>query len=125
MRRDNEQPLATGQWGWKYHHMGIPTKENINNEKYLAEFKIALAGFEESPYGIEWMRFEEDSKVPELIKNVPHIAFEVDDIDMELKKHKFNIITETNSPSEGVRVVMIEHNGAPIELIEFSKGLKE
>jgi hypothetical protein len=50
---------------------------------------------------------------------VPHIAFEVDDLDLELKRHDFNIITQTNSPSEGVRVAMIEHNGAPIELIEF------
>ncbi|MEI7463475.1 MAG: hypothetical protein WCK03_03725 [Candidatus Taylorbacteria bacterium] len=125
MRKDKEQPLATGQWGWKYHHIGIPTKKIINNEKYLAEFKIAVAGFEESPYGIEWMRFEKGSQVPELIKTIPHIAFEVDNIDIELTKHKFNIITETNSPSDGVRVVMIEHNGAPIELIEFSKGLKE
>jgi len=25
-------------------------------------------------------------------------------------------------PSEGIRVAMIEHNGAPIELIEFEKN---
>jgi hypothetical protein len=31
------------------------------------------------------------------------------------------VITEPNSPSDGTRVAMIEHNGAPIELIEFGK----
>jgi hypothetical protein len=33
--------------------------------------------------------------------------------------HDFKVITQPNSPAEGIRVAMIEHNGAPIELIEF------
>ena len=121
-RRDNEPPLATGEWGWKYHHMGIPTNEIINDEKYIASLQVGLGGFDTSPFGIEWMRFERDCDVNELIKKVPHIAFEVDNIELELKKHNFNIITPSNSPSNGVKVVMIEHNGAPIELIEFEKN---
>lgn len=67
------------------------------------------------------MRYEEDSPINKLIQTVPHIAFEVDDLDFELASHNFNVITEPNPPSEGVRVAMIEHNGAPIELIEFTK----
>jgi hypothetical protein len=70
------------------------------------------------------MRYDKDSPVLDLIKNVPHIAFEVDDLDFELTRRKFNIITPPNSPGQGTRVAMIEHNGAPIELIEFS-DLKE
>jgi hypothetical protein len=67
------------------------------------------------------MRYEAGSPVDELIKSVPHIAFEVENLDRELKKHRFRIITPPNSPGEGTRVAMIEHNGAPIELIEFVK----
>ena len=29
IRKDHEPPLATDKWGWRYHHMGIPTKESI------------------------------------------------------------------------------------------------
>lgn len=122
IRRDNEPPLATGEWGWRYHHIGIPTNDIIKDEKYIPTIKIGVGGFDTSPFGIEWMRFEEDSTVDELIKKVPHIAFEVDDIDFELRRHDFKIIVQTNSPSEFVKVVMIEHNGAPIELIEFAKN---
>jgi hypothetical protein len=32
----------------------------------------------------------------------------------------FKILSKPNAPSGGVRVAMIEHNGAPVELIEFS-----
>ena len=119
-RKDHEPPLATGEWGWKYHHIGIPTKEVIAGGTNLQQFKLSVGGFDTSPYGIEWMHYEAGSPVNELIQRVPHIAFEVDDLDLELSRHVFNIITPPNAPGEGVRVAMIEHNGAPIELIEFS-----
>ena len=124
-RKDHEPPLATGEWGWKYHHIGIPTKEVITGGTYLNQFKLSVGGFASSPYGIEWMHYEVGSPVNELIQKVPHIAFEVDDLDLELSRHEFNIITPPNAPGEGVRVAMIEHNGAPIELIEFRIKKKE
>jgi hypothetical protein len=120
-RQDNELPLATKEWGWRYHHIGIPTNKIFEGERYLPQFKLSVEGFDNSPFGVEWMRYEKDSPFDEIIKNIPHIAFEVDDLDYELSRRKFKIITKPNSPGEGTRVAMIEHNGAPIELIEFSK----
>ena len=121
LRLDHEPPFSTSEWGWKYHHIGIPTKKKMPKMTYLSKFKFYVSGFNTSPFGIEWMRFEKDSPIKKLIQTVPHIAFEVKDIDYELNTHNFNVISEPESNSEGIRVVMIEHNGAPIELIEFEK----
>jgi len=120
-RRDNELPESIEQWGWKYHHLGIPTNVIMPNERYLPQFKLYVSGFSNSPFGIEWMRFEKDSPINELIQTIPHIAFEVADLDYELANRDLKVITEPNPPSDGVRVAMIEHNGAPVELIEFKK----
>jgi len=119
-RKDNEPPLAVSEWGWRYHHLGIPTADPTRDEKYVPQYKFFVSGFDKSPYGIEWMRFEIDSPINDLIKRVPHLAFEVDDLDFELSTRAFNVLTPPNSPSEGIRVAMIVHNGAPIELIEFT-----
>jgi hypothetical protein len=121
LRQDFELPEATVKWGWKFHHIGIPTTEKMPDETYLPQFKFYVSGFPSSPFGIEWMRFEKDSPINLLIQRVPHIAFEVENLDQELKTHQFNILSHSNSPSNGVRVAMIEHNGAPIELIEFAR----
>ena len=118
-RKDHEPPLAIHEWGWRFHHLGIPTPDPIRDEEYLAKYNFFHGGFNTSPFGIEWMRFETGSPVHELIQKFPHLAFEVDNLDYEIKTHNLHIITPPNSPSEGVRVAMIEHNGAPIELIEF------
>ena len=120
-RLENELPESTEQWGWKYHHLGIPTDKVMPDEKYLPQFKMYVSGFSNSPFGIEWMRFEDNSPINKLIQTVPHIAFEVADLNYELANRNLNVITESNPPSEGARVAMIEHNGAPIELIEFEK----
>ena len=120
-RQNSDPPMAISEWGWRYHHLGIPTDKPIKGERYLPQFKFYVSGFETNPYGIEWMRFDKNSPINDLIKKVPHIAFEADDLDFELSRGDFKILTPPNSPGEGTRVAMIEFNGAPIELIEFKK----
>ena len=119
-RNDDEPPLATATWGWRFHHLGVPTTESRPGEAYLPAFKLHVTGFETSPYGIQWMRYEPGSPVHPLIQAVPHPAFEVDDLDAALVGKE--LLTPPNSPSAGVRVAMIVHDGCPIELIEFTKG---
>ena len=118
-RKDHEQPAIITKYGWRFHHIGIPTDKPRPSEQYLENLKMYVSGFQTSPYGIEWMRFEQDSPISELIKTVPHVAFEVDDLDAVLKGKQ--LIGDVSSPSEGVRVAMIVENGAPIELLEFSR----
>ncbi|QIA08737.1 VOC family protein [Draconibacterium halophilum] len=120
-RKEHELPEALVEWGWKYHHLGIPTNEKMPGEKYLPQFKFYHSGFPTSPFGVEWMRFEKDSPIHSLIQKVPHLAFEVEDLDHELNTRNLKVITPPNPPTKGIRVAMIEHNGAPIELIEFEK----
>ena len=103
--------------GWRFHHIGIPTTTPRAGERYLAGFKMYVSGYESSPYGIEWMRFDADSPLPEIVKSIPHVAFEVDDLEAELEGKQ--ILIPPNSPSEGVTIAMIVDNGAPVELIEF------
>ena len=122
LRKDHEQPESTGQWGWKYHHLGIPTHQKMPGEVYLSDFRLYVSGFDTNPFGIEWMRYEDYSPVDKLIQTVPHLAFEVSDLDKELTNHDLKILTPPNSPASGIRVAMIEHQGAPVELIEFEKN---
>ncbi len=119
-RADNEPPLAVAEWGWRFHHVGVPTGNPVPGERYLSRYQMFVGGFDTSPYGVEWMRFEPGSPVSELIRTVPHVAFEVDNLEESLAGKE--IISDVSSPSPGVRVAMILDNGAPIELLEFRRG---
>ncbi len=119
MRRDHEEPRATGAWGWRFHHVGVPTRQVMPGEHYIEQFRLYVSGFPTSPYGIEWMRFEEGSPVHDLIKSVPHVAFVVEDLAAALVGKE--VITQPNSPSDGLMVAMIIDNGCPIELMQFTR----
>lgn len=125
MRLEHELPECVTNWGWKFHHLGIPTATKLPGERYVSHLKFHVSGFSTSPFGIEWMRFDDDSPFDGLIKTVPHLAFVVDDLEYELVTRNLKVITQTNSPAEGIKVAMIEHNGAPIELMEFDKSYRQ
>jgi hypothetical protein len=101
----------------KYHHLGIPTSTPREGEEYLADFGMFVSGFETSEFGVEWIRFEPTSPLPELVRTVPHVAFEVTDLEAALEGRE--VLIEPNSPSPGVRVAFVVENGAPIEFLEI------
>jgi hypothetical protein len=118
-RKENESPNVTSIYGWNYHHLGIPCSISRADEKYIEKYKMYVSGFETSDFGIEWMRFEEDSPISDLVQTIPHIAFEVENLDDAVEGK--DMIGEITIPSPGIRVAMIVENGAPIELLEFTK----
>ena len=101
----------------KYHHIGIPTTQERPAEVYLEKYGMHVVGFENSDYGVEWLRFEPDSPLPDLVKTVPHVAFVVDDVLKAIEGK--DVLIEPNSPTPGVRVAFIVENGAPIEFLSF------
>jgi hypothetical protein len=103
----------------RYHHLGIPTDRELPGEDYIAGFKLYASGYEESPYGVEWMRFDPDCPLPELVKTVPHVAFVVDDLQAALEGRE--ILIPPNRPTTGLTVAFIVHNGAPVELMRFDR----
>lgn len=119
-RMAHEPPPVVSKLGWRYHHIGIPTGTPRPNEKHLEAFGLHVSGFSSSAFGIEWMRYSADSPLHPAIKTLPHVAFEVDDLDAALEGQE--VIHPPGSPSDGVRAAMILVNGAPVELIWFERN---
>jgi hypothetical protein len=103
----------------RYHHIGIPTSEHREGERLIEHYATFVSGYETSVYGIEWMRFEPEAPAPELVRTIPHVAFEVDDLSAEIAGKE--ILIAPNSPSPGVTVAFIVENGAPVEFLQFDK----
>jgi hypothetical protein len=107
----------------KYHHVGIPTQRELPEKDYIPALKCYASGFNESHYGIEWMKFDDDCPVPELVKTVPHIAFVTDNLEEAIKGKE--LLIKPNSPSKGVIVAFIVENGAPVEIMQFKNPESE
>jgi hypothetical protein len=121
-RKPAEAPAAIARDGWRYHHLGIPQSLRHPGERHLERLGVHVRGFDTSPYGIEWMRFDPHCDVPELVRTVPHVAFVVPNLDEALEGKQ--ILIAPNEPSPGVRVAFIVDDGAPVELLEFSRDAR-
>jgi len=104
---------------YKYHHTGIPTRQKMPGMMHVKRLKIYCTDHESNPFGIQWMLYEEGNTLPEIVRTVAHVAFEVDNLTEAIRGKK--VIIEPNSPSPGVTVAFIEEAGAPVELLEYKK----
>jgi hypothetical protein len=101
----------------KFNHLGIPTTGSFEGEIPLPKLKITVSDHLDNPFGIQWQRYWDDAPYPDLVKTVPHLAFEVDDLAQALKGEQ--VIIQPNAPSPGVLVAFIEVRGAPVELMQI------
>ena len=105
--------------GYKFSHWGVPTPEEKEGMTYLEDIKTAITDFAASPFAIEWLKFDADSPMPELIQKMPHVAFVVDDIQAALKDEK--VIVEPFPVGDNLTCAFIDGGGFAVELMEFKK----
>ena len=103
---------------YRFNHIGIPTTEKLENEKYLPDYDLYPSGYEENEFNIEWMRYGEKSTIPDIVQKLPHVAFEVDNMYEAIAGKK--VIIQPNSPSDGLIVAFILVNNAPVELMQWT-----
>ncbi|MCG8308719.1 MAG: hypothetical protein MI975_15100 [Cytophagales bacterium] len=102
----------------KLNHIGIPTEKVMPDEIHMEDAKLFVTDFNESPNRIEWLRFEDGSEMPEILKTTAHIAYEVEDLNAELK-NAAEIVLEPFQPNPDLTVAFVLEEGAPIELMEY------
>lgn len=105
----------------RFNHIGIPTTRRFEGEIPLPKLKMTVSDHKNNPFGIQWQRYDSDAPYPELVKTIPHVAFEVDDLASALEGQK--VIIQPNSPTQGLTVAFIEVNGAPVELMEINRDI--
>ena len=109
---------------WKYHHIGIPTKQHNKHELYDTKWKYYTWGYDDSEFNIQMHRFDADSPVPALAIKYPHIAFRVPNLSEAIKGRK--VIFGPLESKKGLFVAMIQDpaTGMPVELLQskYSKA---
>src|SRR5262245_26191726 len=122
-RAEAERRLSPGETGaMKFNHVGIPTTTRFDGEIDLPHLKVTVSDHQSNPFGIQWQRYWEGAPVPDLVKTVAHVAFEVDDLEQALRGQE--VIIPPNSPSAGVIVAFIKVAGAPVELLQIDRTIR-
>lgn len=102
-----------------FNHFGIPTTVIKKGETYSPDMKLHLTDYNVgSKNKIEFLRFDADSEMPELLKTHAHIAYVVDDIDAEMEGQV--VVMPKTVLSDELTIAFIEEEGIAIELMQFT-----
>ena len=74
-----------------FDHVGLRTREPKPDENWIEQSRCWVTNPRNHPESIEFLRYEPDSSVPDLVKNNPHVAFRVDDIARHIKDQQIII----------------------------------
>ena len=101
----------------QFHHIGLPTDDSHPGEYFVEDTKVWVTDPRKHPYLVEYLRFEPDSPVTGPVRDLPHIAYRVDDIHEAIKGE--NVILEPFQPSPNFTVAFMLKDGAVIEYMQF------
>lgn len=98
-----------------FNHIGIPTAEPQAGETYAEGMKVYLTNYANSANRIEWLRFDSDSWMPQLIQEKAHVAYEVTDPKAEMEGK--TVLLPPTELGGGAWIAFIEEEGIAIELM--------
>ena len=99
-----------------FHHYGVPTDADLENTIYIEGAKVHITDAANHPYNVEFLRFDPDSPMHELVRTRTHVGFIVPDLDEALKGQ--NVIIEPFDATEELRVAFVTDGDAVLELME-------
>lgn len=100
-----------------FHHIGVITDEPRPGEIYVPDTQVYVTDPTKHPYRIEYLRFESSSPVSGPLRNLPHMAFQVDDLEKILAGEE--VILPPFQPMEGLLVAFFIKDGGVFEYMQF------
>ncbi|MBI1878065.1 MAG: hypothetical protein HYR94_07535 [Chloroflexi bacterium] len=100
----------------QFDHVGIITDERQAEEMYVPATKVWVTNPATHPYKIEHLRYGPDTPVTGPVRNMPHIAFRVDNLEEAMGNSE--VLLGPFNPRGKMRVVFVLQDGAVFEFME-------
>jgi hypothetical protein len=90
-------------------------------ETFVDATRVWVTSPRASDVNVEWLRFEPDTPVTGLLRDQPHVAYRVDDLETALQGH--SVLAEPFDPTgkdgDFLRVAFVEVDGAVVEFMQY------
>lgn len=64
----------------QFDHIGIVTDVKHSGEIWVEKTRVWVTDYKTHPYRVEWLRYDKDSPVEGPVREMPHVAYRVEDI---------------------------------------------
>lgn len=106
---------------FEFDHVGITTTIKQPDENWVEQSRLWVTNPRHHPEHIEFLRYELDSTVPEVVKANPHIAFRVEALDPHLMAAGVEIVIPPFVVADFLEVVFVRKYGTIFEYMRYLK----
>ena len=108
----------------RFDHIGINTTEKKGEENWVEATRVWVTNPKEHPFHVEWLRWEPDSPISGPLRDMPHVAYRVDNL--EEASEGMKVLLEPFEVGGFVRAAFYQHeDGSVIELMEYLRDEDE
>ena len=102
----------------EFEHIGLITNEKKDREDWVEATRVWVTNPKQHPFNVEWLRFEPDSPVTGPVREKPHVAYRVDNLEESAKGLK--VLIEPFKVGGFVRAGFYEYeDGSVLELMQY------
>ena len=102
----------------EFEHIGLITNEKKDREDWVEATRVWVTNPKQHPFKVEWLRFEPDSPVTGPVREKPHVAYRVENLDQTAKGLK--VLIEPFVVGGFVRAGFYEYeDGSVLELMQY------
>lgn len=106
---------------FEFDHVGITTAIRQPDENWVEQSRVWVTNPRNHPEHIEFLRYEPDSTVPDIIKASPHIAFRVSSHKEHLQQPGVEIIIPPFVVGDFLEVVFVRKYNTIFEYMHYLK----
>lgn len=104
----------------RFDHVGLRTETPQPGERFVAKTRVWVTDPALHPFRVEWLRYTPESRVPDVLRDRPHIAYRVDAIQAEAQGLR-ELIAPFASVAGHVVGFYETPDGAVVELMEYEE----
>lgn len=104
----------------RFDHVGVPTDEKKADEIFIPATRVWITDFEKHPYRVEWLRFEPDSPVSGPVRDRPHVAYRVDDV--QAAGRGLKVLLEPFDAGMAIVAFYQTEDGAVVEFMKYHES---
>ena len=104
----------------EFDHIGVITNEKKEDEVWVEATRVWVTDYKKHPYKVEWLRYEQDSPVKGPVREMPHVAYRVENLKEASKGMK--ILLEPFDVGFAVVGFYASKDGAVVEFLEYKEN---
>lgn len=102
----------------RFDHIGVITESQQSEENFVDSTRVWVTNPRAHAANVEFLRYEHDTPVTGPIRDLPHVAYRVDNLDESIKGHE--ILLPPFDVADGfVRVAFVLVGGAVVEFMQY------